>query len=105
MRRIPASHARRRTPSRSELNRGSSRWACESTSIGYSDLRREGKTFEIGQILHLKSDIRHPKLDGARFKPSNLRCRMSDLKCRICPISNSDIRHLKLDGLNRAPSN
>src|SRR5438093_5262363 len=45
----------------------------------------EGKwiKFEIGRILHLKSEIRNCKLDW-----SNLKFRISDLRCRIRPISN-----------------
>src|SRR5207253_1141091 len=38
--------------------------------------------FEIGRILHLKSEIRNIRLDG-----SNLHFRISDLRCRIRPIS------------------
>ncbi len=39
--------------------------------------------FEIGRILHLKSEIRNLKLD----RQSNLIFRISDLRCRIRPIS------------------
>ncbi len=42
----------------------------------------EKTNFEIGRVLHLKSEIRNPKLD-----PSNPRFRISDLRCRTRPIS------------------
>src|SRR5262245_810830 len=44
--------------------------------------------FEIGRILHFKSEIRNFKLDR-----SNLKSRLSDLKCRIRPISNFSSAH------------
>jgi len=46
--------------------------------------------FEIGQILHLKSESRNLKLDWLHFQrlQSNSQFRMSDLRCRIRPISN-----------------
>ena len=40
--------------------------------------------FEIGRILHLKSEIRNIRLDCQ----SNSKSRISDLRCRIRPISN-----------------
>src|SRR5437867_3978021 len=44
--------------------------------------------FEIGQILHLRSEI-SKFLIGPRSRPSNLRFRISGLRCRIRPISKS----------------
>src|SRR3989442_1240651 len=43
------------------------------------------RNFEIGRILHLKSEIRNLELDWQ----SNLIFRISDLRCRIRPISRS----------------
>src|SRR5437867_6449107 len=43
----------------------------------------KGRDFEIGRILHLKSEIRNLELDWQ----SNLKFRISDLRCRIRPIS------------------
>jgi hypothetical protein len=47
--------------------------------------------FEIGRILHLKSEIRNLRLDSQPdptvMRQSNLRFRISDLRCRTRPIS------------------
>src|SRR5215472_18924561 len=46
--------------------------------------------FEIGRILHLRSEIRNIELDLAwSFRESDLPFRISDLRCRIRPISRS----------------
>ena len=49
--------------------------------------------FEIGRILHLKSEIRNLKLNGSWLEPqSNLRFRISDLRCRIRPSKFPGLR-------------
>src|SRR2546428_7887082 len=47
--------------------------------------------FEIGRILHLKTEIRDLKSDSkdlAQLGQSNLQFLISDLRCRIRPILN-----------------
>jgi hypothetical protein len=50
-----------------------------------------GGDFEIGRILHLKSESRNLGSDYVFLYrlQSNLRFRLSDLRCRIRPISKS----------------
>src|SRR5262249_24178264 len=43
--------------------------------------------FEIGRFLHLKSEIRHLKLDGGE-DGSSVQFQISNLRCRNRPISN-----------------
>src|SRR5438067_5449619 len=47
------------------------------------------RNFEIGRILHLRSEIRNLRLDRlpADYCQSNLKFWISDLRCRIRPIS------------------
>src|SRR5207245_392408 len=65
---------------------------------GHPERGPVGGDFEIGRILHLKSEIRDLKLDGQM--PSPIRnFEISDLRCRIRPISNSSSAYwLVLDG-------
>jgi hypothetical protein len=91
------------------------------------DLRmKPRKNFEIGRILHPKSEIQNLRLDcainrgyrhseadvgGVSFKPSpghwqcssagqfNLKFRISDLRCRIRPISDPFLRLLDPPGV------
>src|SRR3989442_6834702 len=53
------------------------------TNILDSSCNQGKGNFEIGRILHLKSEIRNLELD----RQSNLIFRISDLRCRIRPIS------------------
>ena len=54
-----------------------------STKRGNKHKDTQRGNFEIGRILHLKSEIRNLQLDWQ----SNLKFRISDLRCRIRPIS------------------
>ncbi|PYS29226.1 MAG: hypothetical protein DMG11_09750 [Acidobacteria bacterium] len=53
-----------------------------------------GGNFEIGRILHLKSEIRNIRLD---FE-SNWKFRISDLRCRIRPISKFPLLTIPTQG-------
>jgi hypothetical protein len=60
---------------------------------GFRGEVRLGKTvkdeFELGRILHLKSEIGNRRLDKPdRTRQSSLSFPISDLRCRIRPISN-----------------
>src|SRR6185503_11587977 len=52
--------------------------------------RHHRTEFEIGRVLHLKSEIRNCKMDCLKqaADESDLRFRISDFRCRIRPISN-----------------
>src|SRR5437016_4151569 len=77
-------------------------WAMrDGTNVMNSAMRRKFLTipppylgnFEIGRILHLKSEISKYRIGLSHFAHSNLRFRISDLRCRIRPISKSLLRH------------
>jgi epoxyqueuosine reductase len=54
--------------------------------------------FEIGRILHLKSEIRNFQIErAAKIRQSNLRFRISDLRCRIRPISKCLLQHTSMN--------
>src|SRR5215475_11328002 len=49
------------------------------------------KKFEIGRLLHLKSEIRNSRLDGTLI-PAVVQFAISDLRCRICGFEAVQLR-------------